>query len=54
MKHERPYAEDLSADNVSSSEDCGADSASTKVGDIHQDSALDTAWDNWKSVRDVG
>ncbi|MEJ8815845.1 hypothetical protein WKW77_32615 [Variovorax ureilyticus] len=57
MNHEhrhaehRPYA---CADSAASSPDAEAHLSSDEAGGMHQAPRHDTAWDDWKSVRDVG
>lgn len=55
MKHEYRFTEPHSfqcADNATS-RDSDADSSSAEARDTHREHVDDTAWDNWKSVRDV-
>ena len=57
MKREHRYAETpprACADSTASAPASEADDPSAEVGSIHQEPQLDTAWDHWKSVRDVG
>jgi hypothetical protein len=57
MKHEHRYPELPSracADSTSSAPASEEEDASAEARGIHQVSQFDTAWDNWKSVRDVG
>jgi hypothetical protein len=56
MKHEHRYAEHPSCareDRTLSTPDSVAETSSAEVKDMHQERQYDTAWNNWKSVRDV-
>ena len=56
MKHEHSYGEHLPstcAKRALSSLDSDTESSLAPAGDTPQELERDTAWDNWKSVRDV-
>jgi len=56
MKHEHPYAEHLPsscAKRASPSLDADTEASLARAGDTAHELERDTAWDNWKSVRDV-
>lgn len=57
MKHEYRLAEHRDtalADTASTKRGSDADTSFGDLGDPHRDPGRETAWDNWKSVRDVG